>query len=525
MRDKITNSPLIPKISSCLAAFTLCLPVLLQAQTVKTEGGPVTGVTADGVISYKGIPYAAPPVGALRWRAPQAPVKWTKPFAANAYGHDCMQLPFPSDAAPLGTTPAEDCLVANVWAPARSAGKKLPVMFWIYGGGWVNGGSSPAVYDGSQFARGGVVLVSFNYRLGRFGFFAHPALTAENPAEALGNYGYMDQIAALKWVRKNIANFGGDPDNITVFGESAGGFSVHMLMTTKLTDGMFKQAIVESGGGRTGLGSPHLHEASASGKPSAEAIGLAFAKKNGIEGQDAAALAKLRALPAEAVVDGLNMASMAAAADTYPGVIIDGTIMRGEIGAMYAAGMQHPVPIIVGANSMDIGFTSAKTKEELFATFSDPKAAQQAYDPDGTADFRAIAAQVGGDRFMVEPARFIAREVTKGGQKAYEYRFSYVADSMRREWPGAPHATEIPYVFDTVRARYGTALTDADESAARATIQYWLNFAKSGDPNGGSLPVWPAYTKQSDELLNFTADGPKPMPDPLKGRLDLAEPK
>ena len=223
------------RASILLATAFLFLPGTMKCQTVNTESGLVTGATADGVISYKGIPYAAPPVGELRWRAPQPPAKWSAPLAATAYGHDCMQLPFPSDAAPLGTPPAEDCLVLNVWAPEKHSAKKLPVMFWIYGGGWVNGGSSPAVYDGSQFAKGGVVLVSFNYRLGRLGFFAHPALTKEHPDEALGNYGYMDQIAALKWVQRNIAAFGGDPGNVTIFGESAGGFSVHMLMTTKLT--------------------------------------------------------------------------------------------------------------------------------------------------------------------------------------------------------------------------------------------------------------------------------------------------
>lgn len=508
-----------PLLSS--AAIVLLASSVLQGQTVRTDSGPVTGVTADGVVSYKGIPYAAPPVGALRWRAPQPAAKWTKPFNANAYGHDCMQLPFPSDAAPLGTTPAEDCLVVNVWSPAKPASKKLPVMFWIYGGGWVNGGSSPAVYDGSQFAKGGVILVSFNYRLGRFGFFAHPALTREDPSEALGNYGYMDQIAALKWVRKNISNFGGDPDNITVFGESAGGFSTHMMLTTKLTDGMFKRAVIESGGGRTGLNSTHVREASG-GRPSGESIGLAFAEKNGIHGDGAEALSKLRALPAEALVDGLNMASMQAAASTYAGPMIDGTILRDEGTAMYNAGMEHPVAVMVGANSMDIGFVSGKTKDEVFASFPDAKKAQSLYDPDNALEFQGLAMEVGGDRFMVEPARFIARKVTEAGHPAYEFRFSYVAESMRKQWKGAPHATEIPYVFDTVKARYGADLTDKDEAAARATNRYWINFATNGDPNGGGLPNWPVYKTSDDVLMNFTDDGPKAMPDPLKNRLDLA---
>ena len=184
----------------------------------------------DRVKFFKGIPFAASPVGDLRWRPPQPAVGWKGVRDATQYGHDCMQKPFPSDAAPLGTTPSEDCLVGNVWLPEHHTGK-LPILIWIYGGGWVNGGSSPAVYDGSQFAKQGILFYSFNYRLGRFGFFAHPALTAESRDGMLGNYAFMDQIAAIKWIRKNAQAFGADPENVTVFGESAGGWSVHMLMT------------------------------------------------------------------------------------------------------------------------------------------------------------------------------------------------------------------------------------------------------------------------------------------------------
>ena len=246
-------------------------------------------------------------VGSRRSRV----AKWQGVRDATGYGADCMQVPFPSDAAPLGMKPAEDCLYLNVWRPAHAAGKKLPVLVWIYGGGFVNGGSSPAVYDGSPFARDGVIFVSFNYRLGRFGFFAHPALSAEKPAGPLGNYAIMDQIAALKWVRRNIAAFGGDADNVTICGESAGGMSVHILMTSPAASGLFQKAIVQSGGGRPNLlrGRPL-----AGGPDSAEAIGVAFAKQAGIEGTDAQALQKLRALPADALLNGLNMATMGAAA-------------------------------------------------------------------------------------------------------------------------------------------------------------------------------------------------------------------
>ena len=238
---------------------------------VRVDAGALKGATDDGVLSFKGIPYAAPPVGNLRWKPPQPVTPWTGVRPATAYGSDCMQLPFPGDAAPLGTPPAEDCLVVNVWRPA-DASTKLPVMVWIYGGGFVNGGSSPAVYDGSQFAKRGVVLVSFNYRVGRFGFFAHPALTKESPNGPLGNYTFLDQIAALKWVQKNIAAFGGDAGNVTIFGESAGGGSVLTMMTSPLAKGLFQKAIIESGGGRDGVfPTRYLNKAGANGLPSAEA--------------------------------------------------------------------------------------------------------------------------------------------------------------------------------------------------------------------------------------------------------------
>jgi para-nitrobenzyl esterase len=431
-----------------------------------------------------------------------------------------MQLPFPSDAAPLGTTPAEDCLVLNVWAPQSRSGHALPVMVWIHGGGFVNGGSSPAVYDGSQFARGGVVFVSFNYRLGRFGFFAHPALTRENPNGLLGNYGYMDQIAALQWVQKNIAAFGGDAHNVTSFGESAGGMSVHVLLNSQLARGLFQKAIIESGGGRKDLGG-RLHEA-ANGKPSSEDAGVAFAKSKGIDGDDAAALEKLRALPAETIVDGLNMASMMT--PTYSGPMIDGKLVVDDPQSAYLAGTQPHIPVIVGANDMDIGFPQGKTFDELFAPFGkDAAAARKAYQPDSTEDFLTVAVRMAADRMMIEPARFVAESLSRTGQSVWEYRFSYVANSMRKEWPGAPHASEIPFVFDTVRARYRCALTPADEKMAQTLIAYWIQFAKTGNPNRFGLPEWPKYSSRRDILMNFTNDGPAAQADPWKERLDLTQ--
>lgn len=488
---------------------------------VRVETGRLAGAEQDGVLSFKGVPFAAPPVGELRWRAPQPAAKWTGVRAATAYQADCMQEPFPSDAAPLGTKPAEDCLYLNVWRPEAEAAGKLPVMVWIYGGGFVNGGSSPAVYDGSQFAKKGVVFVSFNYRLGRFGFFAHPALTKADADGMLGNYGFMDQIAALKWVKRNIEAFGGDPANVTVFGESAGGFSVHMLLNAPMARGLFERAIIESGGGRTNLGGPRfLSTQLPRGPVSAETCGLAFAKSVGIDGTDAKALAALRKLPAEAVRGNLNMATMNA--PTYCGPMVDGKILLADPQTSYLAGASAPVSVMVGANSADIGFVMGDSIDALFSPFGIYRnEAEAAYRVTPTSDVKKLRAELAEDRFMVEPARFVSRALTSRGLKVYEYRFSYVAQSMRKEWPGAPHATEIPFVFDKVKARYGKDLAASDEATARAALVYWVNFAKTGDPNGADAPEWPAYSPSSDELMNFTEDGPKAMADPWRSRLDV----
>jgi para-nitrobenzyl esterase len=512
--------------SVSVLAWSVQAAETLFSARVQVESGALEGAVQDEVLSFKGIPFAAPPVGDLRWRAPQPVQPWTGVRPATAYGHDCMQKPFPSDAAPLGTEPAEDCLVLNVWRPAQQTADKLPVMVWIYGGGFVNGGSSPAVYDGSAFARRGVVLVSFNYRVGRFGFFAHPALSKETPNGPLGNYGYMDQIAALKWVKRNIAAFGGDPDNVTVFGESAGGISVHTLLTSPLATGLLHKAIIESGGGRSGLlPTRRLREDVPGGPVSAEAIGVAFAKGVGIEGDDAAALAALRKLPAERVIDGLNLASMGAAAATYVGgPIIDGQIVVETAEDAYRAGRNVKVPLLIGANSADIGFSAAKTMDDVFGPFGpDREKALAAYDPDKTGDVRAVGYKVAMDQLMVEPARFTAKALTAQRLRAYVYRFSYVAESMRKEWPGAPHATEIPFVFDTVAAKYGKDLTPNDAATAKAMNACWTNFAKTGDPNATGAVPWPAYDPQTDAIMDFTNTGPKAGPDPWKARMDLTE--
>jgi para-nitrobenzyl esterase len=508
--------PVVGLLALPLAAASSGAP----APQAKTESGLVSGAVADGVVSYKGVPYAAPPVGDLRWRAPQPVEPWKGVRAATEYAHDCMQLPFPSDAAPLGTPPDEDCLYVNVWAPEKPAAKALPVMFWIHGGGFVNGGSSPAVYDGSAFARRGVVFVSLNHRLGRFGFFAHPALTKEQGDLPLGNYGYLDQIAALRWVQTNVAAFGGDPGNVTIFGESAGGGSVNTLVVSPLARGLFHKAIVQSGGGRAGgiMKPRDLKEA--------EAAGVALGRAAGIEDAGLAALAALRKLPAADLVRGLNLMTMGQQRDTYAGPMIDGRIVVEEPEIAFRAGRQARVPYMVGANDREFGFMPLPPQavDGMLARFGAGKdAVVAAYDPGKTGNMGEVGVGIASDGAMVEPARLMARLASAAGQPTFAYRFSYVASSLRSSVKGALHATEIPFVFETVRAKHGDKTTPEDEALAAAANAYWVAFASTGDPNGGGRPKWPAYSEEDDVLMDFTPAGPVAKADPWKARLDLIE--
>jgi para-nitrobenzyl esterase len=488
---------------------------------VRTDAGPIRGVVANGIISFKGIPYAAPPVGENRWKQLQPTAKWTEVRDAVNFGADCMQIPFPADAAPLRTKPAENCLYVNVWRPEKPKSASLPVMVWIYGGGFVNGGTSPEVYDGSAFARDGIVFVSFNYRLARFGFFAHPALTAEQRGKPLANYAFMDQIAALQWVQRNIASFGGDAKNVTIFGESAGGVSVTTLMTTPLARGLFHKAIVESGGGRPGLfAMKHV-----AGEPdAAEASGIAFAKLLGIDALGPESLAILRTAPAESVAAGINLDHMAPDPTYVGGPVNDGKVVLGVASTLFSEGRGANVPLMIGVNDADIGFPRGGTIDELVAPFgADAEKARAAYNPDGKADAKTVAAKIGSDAMMAEPARHIARLLSSRGQPVYHYRFSYVAESLRGKWPGALHASEIPYVFDTVAAKYGRELTPQDATAAKAMHDAWVAFVKTGAPSVAGQPSWPRYTASNDAIMDFTNSGPKAGPDPWKDRLDLAE--
>ncbi|KQM13324.1 hypothetical protein ASE49_12900 [Novosphingobium sp. Leaf2] len=487
-----------------------------SAPTATVSAGALRGVNAGNVAVFLGIPYAAPPVGDLRWRAPRPAAAWPAVRNATAFGHDCMQNPFPGDEAPLRTTPDEDCLYLNVWKPATARpGAKLPVVVWFYGGAFIGGGTSPAIYDGSAFARQGVIFVSFNYRVGRFGFFSHPALTAEQGP--VGNFAVSDQVAALAWVRDNIAAFGGDATKVTIIGESAGGTSVINMLTVPSARGLFRGTISMSGGGRSLLRTATL-EAS-------EQVGLNFAKREGVEGTSADALAALRRLPA-AQVQGKNLfADRLGTPMTYiGGYVADRSVVPRPSDTAMEAGAMARVPVMIGWTSADAGLSFAQDKTQLFKSFgSHGEAIRKAYDPDGTRPFEALRYEITRDQYMAEPARFVARHATHLGSQAFVYRFGYVAHAMRAKWrDGAPHATDIPYFFDTVEARYGASTTPQDRAAARLANRYVVNFVKTQNPNGSGNPPWSAYTKGGEAMMDFTMDAAaKSIANPSTAKLDV----
>lgn len=500
--------------------------------TIQTTVGTLRGMTEAEVDIFKGIPYAAAPVGEYRWRPPQPFPAWQGIKDATKFCADCAQAGWPREAGKIRENTSEDCLFLNIWKPTNAKeGGKLPVMVWIYGGAFVGGGSSYPETFGTQFAKQGVILVNFNYRLGRLGHFAFPALSAEHPSEPKGSYAYMDQIAALKWVQQNIAAFGGDPKNVTIFGESAGGVSVHSLLTIPSAKGLFQKAIIESGGGRDGVLSsrPISKENGDKYYPvSAETIGINFAQKHGIQGKDAADLAKLRSLSVEDIVDGGQESNGQGGAPIYAGPILDGKLVVETFENAYKAGRQIRVPIIIGSNSAEVpaGFVNAKSKQELLEQFEPVRMEMTAaYDPDNKTDLAQMLSMINTDKVWAEPARFTANAVTAKGNKAYVYLFSYVAAAMQQRMRfGAAHASEIAYVFDNLMERNGAAITPKDKEVAKMMNTYWANFARTSDPNGKGLPHWPVYDPQKNEIIELRSNGSAVGgPDPKKVRLDVMQ--
>jgi len=456
---------------------------------VRVAGGSLRGaVLPGGVRTFRGIPFAAPPVGPLRWQAPRPPRPWKGVRRATRFGPQCMQLPVFSDMVFRSDGMSEDCLYLNVWTPTVSSHGRVPVLLYIYGGGFVGGDGSELRYDGESLARRGIVVVTLNYRLGVFGFLAHPGLTRESPHHASGNYGLLDQVAALAWVRRNIAAFGGDPRRITIGGESAGSISVCALMASPLSRGMIAGAIGESGGMIYPTFAPVPLDL-------AERHGEAFAQHVG-----AGSLEALRALPAESLLKASDRVRFPA--------VVDGWFLPRTPAEIFAAGRQARVPLLVGWNSQE-GFwrdllgTRAPTPQ-TWETVMD-----SLYGADSAEALRlfpgATPQQVMESGTLLAGARWIAYSTWKwaelaghtGRRPVYRYRFVHPRPATRAPSPSAPppgavHSAEIEYALGNLATNRVYAWDAADESASAALETYFADFVKTGDPNGPGLPRWPA---------------------------------
>jgi para-nitrobenzyl esterase len=489
---------------------------------VRMESGLISGVEAGGVRSFKGIPFAAPPVGDLRWKAPRPPAAWEGVRKCDAFGPACPQSPYPATSIYRSAPEkqSEDCLYLNVWTAAK-ASEKRPVMVWIHGGALTRGSGSNRVYDGTAFAKRGVVLVTINYRLGVLGYMAHPELTAESPDRSSGNYGVLDQIAALRWVRKNISAFGGDPGRVTIFGESAGSWSVNALVASPLAKGLFHRAIGQSGGSF----GPMTHLAQdRPNLPSAEKIGAAFAKAAG-----AGSISELRKLPAEKIVEVFNNDPEGKRFRTSPNV--DGWVLPDEIRNIFAQGKQTDVPVIVGSNADEM--TTLTTPAILPKSIEDYRKRVDAQYGEMIKEFDALypvkseadikAAFLGSlrDVTFTLPMRTWARQTSKGRSKAYLYFFSRVPPNPNSKYLGAYHAAEIAYVFNNLN-RENALLQDTDYRLSDVMMSYWVNFATTGDPNGKGLPAWTTYDQKAEPYMDF-GDSVVLRNHLLKAQLDFQE--
>lgn len=489
------------RLAPLLAAATCLTACGAQGQTpvpsapltpveAGVQGGALRGYVEGGVRIFKGVPYAQAPVGDLRWRPPQPAKAWTGVREAQAFGPDCMQNRVGWDDTQTKLPVSEDCLTLNVWTPKDAP--KAPVMVWIHGGGYVMGSGSQPVFDGAALARRGVVVVTFNYRLGRFGFFAHPALDAEHPDEPKANYAFMDQIAALAWVKANIAALGGDPNRVTIFGQSAGGGSVSQMMLIPAARGLFQQAIAQSGGGRDVW---PLLAADRPGKVSAETIGVAFADKAGAKNATAA---DLRALPAAKLLGKLDLLNMEEA--TFSGPVVDGRLVSSSAIEGFAAGRQAKVPLLIGANSDELGIIPGFLK----GMFAGKTIAQLGLPEDKLLAIygskSVLNNDLPSDATFVEPAHALAGLAAKGGQPVWSYSFGYVVETKRKDWRGAPHSGDLGFVFDTL-GKLKDPPSPADHAVATRWADTWAAFAKTGDPG------WARYDPASDQRMTVTNDG------------------
>jgi para-nitrobenzyl esterase len=501
-------------VAALVASAFLCAHVATaQVQSASVTGGKVVGVVKDGIASFKGIPFAAPPVGELRWKAPQAVQPWNGDKKAGTFGPNCMQDA--SFAKLFGATEVmgEDCLYLNVWTPAKSAAEKLPVMVWIYGGGFAGGMTSVPAYDGTHFAKKGVVLVSVAYRLGAFGFLAHPELSRES-GKGSGNYGLQDMIAGLQWVKANIAKFGGDPARVTIFGESAGGIAVSMLAASPAAKGLFHRAISESGGN---FGPPRFGSEGGVNVPAlkvAEAQGKTFVAKLGARDIKAA-----RAISADAIqkIVGPGMAT-----GFWP--VFDGDVLPGDQYLLYQQGRFNDTPVLIGTNSDEgalfaqPGVTAAGFEAALRKDYGAKADVLLAANPHKTdAEAATASKNIFRDSAFAWPTWTWAKlQSEKGKGKAYVYYF----DVRTPQSPnGATHAAEIGYVFGNLGGPGGGPAALAgpprpeDTAMSELMSSYWVNFAKNGDPNGPGLPPWPAFTTAAQNAMIFdTKPSARPLP-------------
>ena len=481
-------------------------PAAADVTQVTTTFGPVTGKSEHAQFVYLGIPFAAPPVGNLRWQEPHPPAPWTAPRACTQFA---ASAPQGVDNAKLIANPrhlSEDCLYLNLWTPQLDPAAKLPVMVWIHGGGFVQGTANNAWYDGGNLASSGVVVVSINYRLGLLGFLAHPALSAESPHHVSGNYGMLDQIQALRWVQDNIVRFGGDPNNVTVFGESAGGVSVCSLIASPLAKGLFHRAIVESGAALSRI--RKLHDADGL-LSSAETEGKRIAAQLGAR-DDADALKILRGKTWQEILQHQKPMSMLPGATALDNLIVDGYFLKESPGTALAAQHVNNVPLLVGSNADEgtiflrrAAKTTTVTAYRAFLRTALGEWADKTlelYPAETDAQAHQAMVQVVGDMFVAN-ARRAARAMSQCQKDVYLYHFTQVPPMARRLDLGSFHGAEISYVFGHLPQTRG--FTQKDQALADAMQRYWVRFAQTGNPNQDGLPVWPAYTAAKDEHLRL----------------------
>lgn len=487
----------------------------MQGPAVLTTNGYVIGQQSEGIAVYRGIPYAAPPVGPLRWRAPIAPLSWGQPIKADHFGDVCPQPKVGRFGSDLQQS--EDCLTLNVWGPLDNR-QKLPVMVWIHGGAFRIGAGSQPYYDGMALAKKGVVLVTFNYRLGRLGFFSHPLLLEERskqyPDELAGNYGLMDQIFLLKWVQKNISQFGGDPGNVTIFGESAGAVSVNYLMTSALSKGLFHKAVSESGGG---FQKAMELQPSDAGLPSLSEAGSQWVATSG---HHAMTTSDLRNIEAADLLVGTQHLKLGF------GPVLDGQLITHTIAEGFEQGNAHKIPFIVGANSFEASLMKAAgiSAQQVIDLIGDDIAKiRGVYQETGVLSDHTLAEQLYGDATFVAPARYLAHHHTRHELPTWLYYFDYVPKVRRGKAPGAAHGSEIPFVFGTLSKLKGARLwvQDEDQEVSEVMLSYWTNFAKNSDPNADEAPHWEHFDTVLKSTLLVDENGFRTVAGIHTQRLDL----